>query len=406
MKTKLLSLVHGGYSSHTVRVLEISKALRETGEYEIIFSGEGEQMSALVQPAGFEWIETPCYEKRKILDVIENRLVPKIYDDKDAERFYEIESDLLKKQKPDIILRDHFREMAGIAAKKLGIYDIFVQMASCCPYYHFDFRPKHFPKIMHLLIPEPLRGRISPILEFPFRRMLHGPIRRQVKKQGVQLNRKVPEGYEADLVLFPDEPSLFPFKNLRRNYKYIGAILPVNEPCPQWTNSFRIDPRKKILVTMGSTGEQEKPEFFREIFKDNKFAVAVYTAKSMSFDDFYGANRFDVNKILPFCDLFITHGGIGSTYTGLKNGIPMIVLPNHFEQQINGRQLEKIGAGISFYPFDITPEIVRESLENILREPKYKKNAEIFCRGMIKNPLELAVNYIGEGFERFREKSS
>ena len=40
MKTKVLSLVHGDYICHTIRVLEISKALRKTGNYEIVFSGK------------------------------------------------------------------------------------------------------------------------------------------------------------------------------------------------------------------------------------------------------------------------------------------------------------------------------------------------------------------------------
>ena len=36
MTKKILGLVQGEYSSHTIRVLEIAKALRETKEYEIL----------------------------------------------------------------------------------------------------------------------------------------------------------------------------------------------------------------------------------------------------------------------------------------------------------------------------------------------------------------------------------
>jgi len=409
MTIKLLTLVHGYYSSHTVRPLEIAKALRETGEYNITFSGEGEWMK-LVEEAGFKWVRTELFPKRKILDLIEDHLVPRIFDNKDAERFYKIEEKLLKEQKPDIILRDHFRELAGIASKtqEKPIFDVFIQKANCCPYYRMDFRPKHFPWIIDKIVPKKLMQAIGPtLLEKPLRKWLFKPLYNQVKKHNLLINKNVPEGYEANLVFLPDEPAFFPFKNLRSNCKHLGTLLFEDlTPEPEWLDDFANNKRKKIVITNGTSGEQEKHELFKEAFKDNSYAVALQTPDENVQGNFYGKNMFNLQKTLPHADLFIHHGGTGSNYQGLKMGVPMLALPWHFEQQINGAQLEKTGAGLSFYPFDINPKSVREKTDMMIRDKRFKENAVAFSEKMEKeDPRDLSVKYIREWYKEFKLKN-
>lgn len=406
MAIKLLALVHGHYSSHTVRPLEIAKALRETEKYDITFSGEGKWMK-LVEDSGFKWVRTEAFPKRKILDLIEDHLVPRIFDYEAAEKFYKIEDNLLKEHQPNIILRDHFRELAGIASKaqEKPIFDVFIQKASCCPYYRMDFRPKHFPWIIDRLVPKKILQK-SNIFENPIRKWIFRPLYNQVKKHNLSINKNVPEGYEADLVLLPDEPNFFPFKNMRDNCKHLGALLSEDiSPAPKWLEDFANDSRRKIVITNGTSGEQEKHELFREVFRDNKFAVALYSPDKDIPGDFYGKNMFNLQKTLPYANLFIHHGGTGSNYQGLKAGVPMLALPWHFEQQIIGAQLEKIGAGLSFYPFDINPKSVREKIETIIEDSSFKENAVAFSQTMEKkDSRDLAVRYISEGYEQFKQK--
>ena len=77
-KLKVLALVHGQMSSHTVRVLAIAKALRQTNQYEIIFSGNGPYMK-LVEEAGFEWIKTELVSKEELYSRIEQNLATIYY---------------------------------------------------------------------------------------------------------------------------------------------------------------------------------------------------------------------------------------------------------------------------------------------------------------------------------------
>jgi len=408
MKTKVLSLVHGEYICHTIRVLEISKALKQNKNYEIIFSGTGKYIEELVKPAGFKCINTPTISTLKITHTLKNKFIPEIFDENDAEKYYKIESELLKQQKPDIILRDHFREFAGIAAKKQGIYDVFIQLASCSPYLNIDFRPSNFPNLLNTLIPEALTKPIRPYIVKKIRKKANKHILNHVKKQGIKINKNLPEGYEADLTLFGDEPELFPLQGTNGTHKFIGPPLFFdNFKTPEWIDSFKKDKRKKILITSGTTGVHEKSDLIKNLVSNNKkYAIAVYANNSDLSKEFYGGNNFNISAVLPFADIAITHGGLGAEYISLKSGTPILALPHQIEQEINSVQLEKLGLGISIPFKKSSPEKIKNGLETLLQNTSFKQNAQKFAEKMNqKDPRELAIKYISEGYKNFKNSS-
>ena len=406
MKKNLLALVHGEWSSHTILAVEIAKALRKTGDYEIIFSGTGEYMQKMVEPAEFKWIDTPKISKKQIYETITTKLIPKIFTNEDAEKYYQIESELLAKQKPDIILRDHFRELAGIVAKEKGIYDVFIQKANCSNYYYMEhFRPSSFPRALDIILPmwvvHPFAHKIQDLIK----KGVYRPISNQVKKRKLSLNPDVPEGYEPDLVLFPDSEKLFSFPQRKDLYKYLGPVLSNEDnTTPRWLDNFINDKRKKVVITSGSTALDNKTEMFVKAFEDNNFAVAIDTAGDNPIPKtFYGRNKFNINSVLPYADVFITHGGTGSMYFGLREGIPLLIIPNHFEQEINGNQLEKLGLGLSLMKKNLSVRNIRKNIEKIISNSSFKKNAKAFSQTMEKkDPRDLAVKYISEGYEQFK----
>jgi UDP:flavonoid glycosyltransferase YjiC (YdhE family) len=54
-----------------------------------------------------------------------------------------------------------------------------------------------------------------------------------------------------------------------------------------------------------------------------------------------------IEDALRECRLLVHHGGMSMTQEGLMAGIPQLVLPRFDEQQLNGRAVERLGAGIS-----------------------------------------------------------
>ncbi|HAB66934.1 MAG TPA: hypothetical protein DCE23_06160 [Firmicutes bacterium] len=107
-----------------------------------------------------------------------------------------------------------------------------------------------------------------------------------------------------------------------------------------------------ILVTLGT---QDKPfrrlleEIEKEIDNGNiKDKVVVqagctkYNTDKMEIFDLIPIEEFD--KLMKKCDLLITHGGVGSIITGLKNNKKVIAVPRlaKYGEHINDHQTQII----------------------------------------------------------------
>ena len=344
-KLKLLALVHGQMSSHTVRVLAIAKALRQTNQYKIVFSGNGPYMK-FVEDAGFEWVRTELVSKEELYSRIEQNLATIYYTKDNYEKYFQIEKAVIEKIRPDIIVREHFREMAGVAAKmkEIRAFDVFVQKATLSPYYHFDFRPEKLPEWISL-IPERVLLSAARLIENHYRRKNSRYIRRKLKQLGLDEFITI-DGVRPDLTLFPDAEELFKLPDADRCFcKHIGPVLVTGQdPAPTWLEEYKRDERKKILISKGTTGEYDQTNLFENTFNDGKYAVAFYSVGARKINDFYGCNKFDIDQVLPVSDLLISHAGTGSNYLAIKHKVPMLVFYDHFEQQINAVELERKGS--------------------------------------------------------------
>ena len=107
-----------------------------------------------------------------------------------------------------------------------------------------------------------------------------------------------------------------------------------------------------ILVTLGT---QDKPfnrlleNIDKEIEKGNiKDKVVVqaghtkYQSKNMKIYDLLDRDEFQ--KLISKCDLLITHGGVGSILTGLKNKKKVIAVPrlSKYGEHVNDHQIQII----------------------------------------------------------------
>jgi len=108
----------------------------------------------------------------------------------------------------------------------------------------------------------------------------------------------------------------------------------------------------KILVTLGT---QDKPfnrlleEIDRQInignIKDKVIVQAGYTKyNSPNMEIFDLIDRDEFNKLMKECDLLITHGGVGSILTGLKNKKKVIAVPrlSKYGEHVNDHQIQII----------------------------------------------------------------
>lgn len=76
----------------------------------------------------------------------------------------------------------------------------------------------------------------------------------------------------------------------------------------------------------------------------------------------------------PNVKVFITHGGLFGTQEGVHYAVPMLGMPIYCDQHLNMRKAVQNGYAISLHFPDITKEILKDSLEQLLNNPYYRNN--------------------------------
>lgn len=96
----------------------------------------------------------------------------------------------------------------------------------------------------------------------------------------------------------------------------------------------------------------------------------------------------DQKAILRQSDLFITHAGMNSVMEALAQRIPMLLVPQMFEQAINARTMHNLGTGINLGR-DPTQDAIAAAAASVLEDYSYKIQV-----GHLQRKLS------GDGFDR------
>ena len=149
-----------------------------------------------------------------------------------------------------------------------------------------------------------------------------------------------------------------------------------------------------ILVTLGTQDKQFKrllDNIQKEIdagnIKDRVVVQAGYTkynSKDMEIFDLIDRDKF--NDLINKCDLLITHGGVGSILTGLKNNKKVIVCPrlSKYKEHINDHQVQIVdnfynsGYILKYCEEDNLKEILKQAKK--FKPKKYISNTDNFIK--------------------------
>ena len=154
-----------------------------------------------------------------------------------------------------------------------------------------------------------------------------------------------------------------------------------------------------ILVTLGTQDKQ----FYRLLEAvqkqiDNKFikekvivqagCSSDFKSEDMEIFDLIPMDEFD--KLISKCDILITHGGVGSIITGIKNDKKVIAAARLFRygEHVNDHQLqiidnfEKSGYIVKLDNFDELDKVISNLKK--FKQKKYKSNTDKFNKA-VKN---------------------
>lgn len=92
-------------------------------------------------------------------------------------------------------------------------------------------------------------------------------------------------------------------------------------------------------------------------------------------------------KILPRCDLIISHGGFGTIHACIENALPMILCPlEGFDQPLNADHIKELGWG-EHVPRDSLESVdVRKIINGVIADPNYRKNVAKLQKEMTGMP--------------------
>lgn len=77
------------------------------------------------------------------------------------------------------------------------------------------------------------------------------------------------------------------------------------------------------------------------------------------------------SRLLPYCSLFINHGGSGALIGAADAGVPVLAIPQGADQFFNADVIQERGIGLRLMPDEVSPETVRDATRTLVEDPVY-----------------------------------
>ncbi|ALC80209.1 MULTISPECIES: macrolide family glycosyltransferase [Bacillus] len=189
----------------------------------------------------------------------------------------------------------------------------------------------------------------------------------------------------GDITLVFTSPYFQPHREMFDNeYKFNGPSI-VKRKDIEDLSELESGEDKVVYFSMGTIFNQklEIYDLCFEALKDFKGTVILSAGKQTDLtqfknipDNFIVKNYVPQLEVLKKADLFVTHGGMNSTSEGLYYDTPLVVIPMAVDQYMVADRVTELGAGKKLDKNDLTSQLLNETIQEVLSNPQYKKNAE------------------------------
>lgn len=159
---------------------------------------------------------------------------------------------------------------------------------------------------------------------------------------------------------------------------------PGSDPAPQWASDLSDAPA--VYFTLGTIFNLESGDLLVRVIAAlrelpiNLVATVGHDVDPAELGPQPGNVRIEryvpQSRVLPYCDLVVSHGGSGSVIGALAHGLPSLLLPIGADQPWNAERCLDLGVARVLDPVAATPESLRQAVVTLLDEPTYRTNAE------------------------------
>jgi MGT family glycosyltransferase len=189
-----------------------------------------------------------------------------------------------------------------------------------------------------------------------------------------------------DLYLHPGIES-FEYPDSNSKVQYIGALpTPAGQPrLPEWWQ--HLDRTKRlVLVTQGTIanrdfGQVVAPALVALGGREDVIIIVTTGGQPVEFIPVAIPANARIASFLPYAhimpeiDLIITNGGYGTVNMAISHGIPIISAGLTEDKEEVSAHIQWSGAGIDLRTNQAIPEAIRDAVDEIFTQPRYRERA-------------------------------
>ncbi len=195
--------------------------------------------------------------------------------------------------------------------------------------------------------------------------------------------------------------------DLDPKYKFVGPLLPYStkKSTTRWYHEKLAQYKKVVLVTQG-TVEKDGSKLLvptLEALINTDFLVVVTTGGSNTeaLRKQYNAPNVIIEDyipfadIMPYADVYVTNGGMGGVQLSIENKLPMVTAGVHEGKNEICARVGYFNLGINLKTERPTPEQIRKSVEQVVRNEIYRKNVTVLSQEFSHyDPNLLSERYV------------
>jgi len=395
-RLNILVTAHGEVLAHTTRALMIAEELRARGA-NVAFAMRGDK-SELVKAAGFpvqDIVDVP------LRDVLRRHKLgnAKLCSENQAFECVEADLQLLKTERPDIVLSD-FRLSMAAAARIREVPHISVLNSTWTPYLDHEQVRLIWPE--HTRFGSPV-GRLARLLAGPdlmrfrfldslfwaiFKRLLvYGvsPFNKIQAAHGVPPSIDLYHYWLGDLTLVPDYPTFMPLRrDTPDSLRMIGPLAwqATNGPEIRKLESMLDRSRPTLYVTVGSTGDPGIFPLMIDAAGKRNWNLIITKAGLV---DIPSSRNVFVYDLLPgeaamrASDVTICQGGSGTINQAIAASCPFVGVASNADQEWNLDRASRLGIAKVFYQENVEAEKLVRAVEEILAQKEaYRSRFSVF----------------------------
>jgi UDP:flavonoid glycosyltransferase YjiC (YdhE family) len=395
-RLNILVTTHGEVLAHTTRALMIAEELRLRGA-NVAFAMRGDK-TAIVEAAGFPVHDVVGVPLHNVLRRLREGN-PKLSSSGQAAECVSADVDILKRERPDIVLSD-FRPSMPAAARIAKVPHVSVLNATWTPFLdqeqvrliwpgHTRLGPSAGRLARALSGPDLMRFRsLDPVFQRVFRHMLGhaaSPFNEIQAAHGVGRCRDLYHYWLGDLTLVPDYPSFMPMrKDTPDSVQMIGPLVWQSQNFSEMERlESRLDhSRPTIYATVGSTGDPGLFPLMIEAAHRKNWNLIITKARLADIPSSKNVFVYDFlpgEAVMRASDVTICQGGSGTINQAIVANCPFVGVACNADQEWNLDRAFRLGIAKVFYQEDVDPNRLVAAIEEILaQKDAYRARFSVF----------------------------